>query len=98
MHLAAAGEIDLATQPILMSEIEAAVETPGISGIMIDLGSVTFMDCYGMSALIAGRALADKRSYGYAIRNAKGLPLHLLCLAGVLEHLSGSALHDLDPA
>jgi anti-anti-sigma factor len=89
LRMIAAGEIDLATQPMLMSAIEAAVETTGISGIMIDLGAVTFMDCYGMSALITGRDLAEKRSCEYVIQNANGLPLQLLRLAGVLGHLSG---------
>jgi anti-anti-sigma factor len=85
------GEIDLATRPALVAAIEAAYETPGTRSLVVDLAGVTFMDCYGMSALIHGRALADKRSWGYEVCNATGLPRVVMRMAGLLDYLSGNA-------
>jgi anti-anti-sigma factor len=89
MHIHLTGEIDLTTRAELAAELEAAFDRPGVTGVVVDLGGVAFMDCYGMSALIHGRVIADKRSVAFQVRNATGVVHTVMRLTGVLEYLSG---------
>jgi anti-sigma B factor antagonist len=52
--LRVAGELDVATEPIL-TEALAAVRTARHHRVVVDLARVTFMDCHGLSALLLAR-------------------------------------------
>jgi anti-sigma B factor antagonist len=85
--LAVAGEIDMATRPDLVKALEA-VFAEGVRSVTVDLAGVTFMDCFGMSALIHGRELAADRACGYRVVGATGMPLLVLRMTGVLAELA----------
>jgi anti-anti-sigma factor len=58
--LSAAGEIDCASAPLLVADLDKAIaDANGL--IHIDLGEVTFMDCSGVHALLAARHSAPTR-------------------------------------
>jgi anti-anti-sigma factor len=81
------GEIDMATRFDLVKALDDTIVV-GVHSVTVDLAEVSFMDCYGMSALILGRAMADERSCAYRIVGATGVPLLVLRVTGVLDQLS----------
>ena len=86
-RLTVLGEIDLASRPDLIKAIDSALAGDA-SQIVVDLAGVTFMDCFGMSALIYGREQADARSRGFWVIGATGVPLLVLRITGVLDQIS----------
>jgi anti-anti-sigma factor len=72
--LSAVGEIDLATSPQLGDAIDAALAaTPTGGRLTIDFCSVTFLDCAGISTLLASRATAQHRRISVGIAGARGI-------------------------
>jgi len=86
--LRAVGDIDVGTEPDFWSAMEKAVTGNGVGRVVIDLAEIGFMDCFGMSALIRGRQLADQRGRGFQVVNATGIPLIVLQTTGVLDYLN----------
>jgi anti-sigma B factor antagonist len=60
VQLTAAGEIDLASAPILVTQLDRAIDD-GDGLIVIDLGDVTFMDSSGVHALVTAHQAAPDR-------------------------------------
>src|SRR5262245_5610863 len=85
--ISVAGDVDLSTEPDLWNAIEKAVTTEGVDAVVVDLTATTFMNCYGMGALIRGRCLADDAGVRFRVANASGIPLVVLALSGVLDYL-----------
>jgi anti-anti-sigma factor len=83
-----AGDIDLATEPALWEALGKAVLAEGIDVVVVDLAQTTFMDCYGMSALIRGARLAGDHGRRLRVVNATGIALIVLRTSGVLAILS----------
>lgn len=86
--LGLAGEIDLATEPALWDAVEKAVTADGIGLVVVDLAETTFMDCFGMSALVRGARLAAGDGRRLRVVNPTGLPLIVLQLTGVLRRFA----------
>jgi anti-anti-sigma factor len=78
-----AGDIDLATEPALWDNVEKAVTADGIELVVIDLAEATFMDCFGLSALVRGARLAAGNGRRLRVVNPTGIPLIVLQLTGV---------------
>jgi anti-sigma B factor antagonist len=87
VYLVLTGDLDYGTRPALTASLDEAY-TLGPAHVVIDLTELKFLDCAGLQALIYGRTLAQSRSGRLEIRNARGLPLAVLQLTGVLEYLS----------
>jgi anti-sigma B factor antagonist len=54
VSLAVGGDVDLAAVPGLAARLDQAISTNGHK-VVVDLGDVTFMDCAGLTLLIAAR-------------------------------------------
>jgi anti-anti-sigma factor len=89
VRLGVAGEVDLATGPQLRDAIAASLGSDHHGELVVDLGGVTFLDCAGVNALLAGRQLAAGRGIGYRVRNAHGMVHTVLQVTGVLAVLDG---------
>ncbi|MBO3749339.1 STAS domain-containing protein [Streptosporangiaceae bacterium NEAU-GS5] len=63
------GEVDLLTAGVLRAAIEDTLLAPHPVDVAVDLAGVTFLDCAGIGALIAGRNIAIRRVYGHAVVN-----------------------------
>jgi len=87
VHLGAAGEVDIASRAVLAAAIAEALANERADTVVIDLAEVTFMDCGGMSALIGGRRLAAQAGRALHVRGARGIPLIVLRITGVLDYL-----------
>ena len=55
LALAVAGELDIATAPVLRERLGAAVDS-GTARIVVDLREVTFMDSIGLAAIVHARS------------------------------------------
>jgi anti-sigma B factor antagonist len=55
--LVIAGDVDLATTPIVSNKIESLFREP-MGSLALDLGSVTFLDSAGIAALLRAQSLA----------------------------------------
>ena len=86
--LGLAGDIDLATEPALWEAIEKAVTADGVGLVVIDLAKTTFMDCFGMNALVRGACLAAGNGRTLRAINPTGIPLMVLQLTGVFAILA----------
>ncbi|MEV1245480.1 STAS domain-containing protein [Nonomuraea sp. NPDC049750] len=82
-----AGEIDLLTAGALRAAIEDTLHAPGHIDI-VDLARVTFLDCAGISVLVAGRNIAIRRGRGYTVINPQRRVRRALDLTGVSEELT----------
>jgi anti-anti-sigma factor len=83
IRLGLAGDIDLATEPALWDAVEKAVTADGIALVVVDLAETTFMDCFGLSALIRGARLAADNGRRLRAVNATGIALIVLEATGV---------------
>lgn len=87
--LAPAGEVDMGAVGALGAAIEDTLSSPGRVGVVVDLARVTFLDCAGIGALVAGRNTAVGRGCGYKVVNPHGQVRRVLELTGVLAVLIG---------
>jgi anti-sigma B factor antagonist len=86
-----AGEIDVASRPLLDDAIREAVAADGTESVVVDLSGVTFLDSSGIAALLKGRRVADEHQVAYRVTGARDLVQRVLEMTGVWEHLRGSA-------
>jgi anti-sigma B factor antagonist len=68
-----AGELDLATAPLLVREVTGELSNP-VTSLAIDLGAVTFLDSSGLEAVLTVRREAQEH----------GLPFMLVSVSRVV--------------
>jgi anti-sigma B factor antagonist len=86
-----AGEIDVASRPILDDAISGALAGEGTESVVVDLSGVRFLDSSGIAALLKGRREADKQAAAYRVTGAQDIVRQVLEMTGVWEHLSGTS-------
>lgn len=86
--LAPVGEVDMGAVDALGSALQDALSA-GRVDVVVDLAGVTFLDCAGIGALVAGRNTAVRRGCGYTVVNSKWQVRRVLELTGVLTALTG---------
>jgi anti-sigma B factor antagonist len=95
--VAAEGEIDLASVPLLRSALLDA-EQSGCAEIWLDLSDVEFMDSTGITAIVDARGALDGRRF--ALICPGGAVRRVLDIAGIEHaipiHPSRSAAHTAD--
>jgi anti-anti-sigma factor len=82
--LAPAGEADMGAVDALGSALHDALSTPDRVDVVVDLALVTFLDCAGIGALVAGRNTAVSRRCGYTVVNPQRQVRRVLELTGAL--------------
>ncbi|MCA2219426.1 STAS domain-containing protein [Jidongwangia harbinensis] len=87
--LAPAGDVDMDAVDALGSAIQDALHTPDRIAVVVDLAQVTFLDCAGIGALVAGRNTAISRGHRYTVVNPQRLVRRVLELTGVFTALTG---------
>lgn len=87
--ISAAGDLDLAAAETFEREI-AAVMTTGVSGVVVDLSGVAFVDSAGINALLKGRRMADEHGRSFRVEGAGRFVHEVLVMTGVWSHLSGT--------
>jgi anti-anti-sigma factor len=87
--LAPAGDVDMDAVDPLGSAIQDTLHTPDRIAVVVDLARVTFLDCAGIGALVAGRNTAVSRGFDFTVVNPQRQVRLVLELTGVFTALTG---------
>jgi anti-anti-sigma factor len=74
------GEIDLGAAPFVVPHLDAAAAWPRV---VLDLGPLEFIDCYGLSLLLRGRRRITDRGGEVRMACARPQTRRLLTLTGL---------------
>lgn len=84
VRLAVAGEVDLATAPLLAVRLLAVVDARSATVVDVDLSEVSFLDCSGIGVLVAVRDTAEKVSCRVWISHPQPFVARVLDAVGLL--------------
>lgn len=79
-----AGEVDLATAPILLRTARSTLSIP-VDGIAVDLGQVTFLDSSGIHALLTLRREATERQIAFTLTAVARQARRVLEITGLTD-------------
>lgn len=85
--VAARGEIDLVTAPVLRSALALVAQDPAIRLLVCDLGEVTFLDCPGLSVLLEIQAQLTSRGAHLRVVTGESPVLRVLTVAELSDTL-----------
>jgi anti-anti-sigma factor len=88
VRVAVAGEIDLSTADVLHAGLLAVLSAQLPERIDIDLAKVTFMDCGGLTVLVAVGKAAARTGCRLRITNPQPIVRRVLDLTGLLDVLT----------
>jgi anti-anti-sigma factor len=81
--LAVHGELAVDTTALLTSAIDGALRAPETDGLCLDLSDVTFLDSYGLRALIQGSRSATDDGNRFWLRHPSAPVSRILTMTGV---------------
>jgi anti-sigma B factor antagonist len=84
--LCLSGELDLASAPVLESEIESS-DVAGATMVVLDLRELRFIDSTGLRVLLAAHERAAERGQEFAVTPGSEQVQRLLSITRVSEHL-----------
>lgn len=85
------GEMDLGNAGELRATVLDLAARPGVRGLCLDLGGVTFIDSSGLSSLIVVKVEADAAGLAMEITNPSHRTRRVLEMAGVADYLNVAA-------
>jgi anti-anti-sigma factor len=91
--IAVAGKIDLATVDVLHEGLRPVLSAQIPHRIDVDLAGVTFMDCTGLSALVAVRHAAVRTGRQLQVTNPQPIVCRIVELSGLLGILTAAFDH-----
>ncbi|WP_433248234.1 STAS domain-containing protein [Streptosporangium sp. CA-135522] len=80
-----AGELDLASTPILRAQLERIWALPDVAVLIMDLSEVTFCDSTGLAVLIATLRRSRERGARLMLAGITGMLVRLLALTGLRD-------------
>jgi anti-sigma B factor antagonist len=83
-----AGELDMATSPLLAKAFAEVLDRQRLSAVTIDLAEVNFLDSSGMRALLQARSAVVERGADYAVRRPTPQVAKVLRIAALDEILN----------
>lgn len=81
-----AGELDLATAPLVADHFDALAESD-VTHVVLDLGSLTFLDSSGVALLIGTWRRASREGWTLTIANTPPTVFGVLDTCGLLDVL-----------
>lgn len=88
VELAVDGEIDMATADDLEAALLAAVTSPGVTGVVVDVAGVTFCDSSGLAVLDRAHAAASRKGVRLRLVNARPAVRQVLMVVDMWEALT----------
>jgi anti-anti-sigma factor len=82
------GEIDVGSAHEIDAVVAVVAGWSETRDVVLELSNVTFIDSSGIAALLRCRKELDKAGIGFSVVGARGLPLTVLEITGVLSYLS----------
>lgn len=86
VRVAPIGELDLVTAPLLARALHEA-EAGSEAALLLDLGSVSFMDSSGLATILEAVQRCADRGPALSIRPGSGAVMRVLALADLLDDL-----------
>jgi anti-sigma B factor antagonist len=83
-ELVVAGELDLATAPMLRSELQSVIEG-GADDVVIDMTDVGFVDSAGLGVLIGAVGRLRERGGHLALRHLQAAPRKVIDITGLQD-------------
>jgi anti-sigma B factor antagonist len=78
------GSLDIGARHDLREAFSRAAAEPGVTGIVVDLADVTFLDSEALAGLIEGFTEARRAGLRFAVEGARGLVHRVLVVTGTL--------------
>jgi anti-anti-sigma factor len=91
VRAAAVGEVDLATAQVLRDALLSALREHRPALLTVDVSGVTFLDCTGISALVAAHAAAARAGCQLWVTGSRPMVHRVLGLTGLLTVLVAPA-------
>jgi anti-anti-sigma factor len=85
--LAPAGDLDLATAPLIADHLEALAAGGGVARVILDLDALTFFDSTGVALLLGSCRRAEREGWTLTIVNTPSPARGVLGLCGLLDVL-----------
>jgi anti-sigma B factor antagonist len=89
--LALAGELDMSNLHLAREALLGILDEPGVTGVIVDLAALEFMDSMGVQVLLQAKRRAMSRQIRLAVINARGRALRVLTIIGVHDLLAAGA-------
>jgi anti-anti-sigma factor len=93
-RVAVTGEVDLATAPMLRDRLLDVLHDEAPAVLDVDLAGVTFLDCTGISALVAVRNAAVRTGRQMWVTHPQPIVRRVLDLTGLLGVLTAPIDHE----
>jgi anti-anti-sigma factor len=91
-RLSVAGELDMATAPMLGMRLLAVLADHRPAIIDVDLAEVTFLDCTGIGVLVAARNAAEQTGSRVWLSHPQPMPAVVLGVVGLLDAFTAPVL------
>jgi anti-sigma B factor antagonist len=91
------GELDLSAADHLEAVV-FGLFVDGISGIVLNLSRLTFIDATGLRALLSVHELCDREGYEFSVTRPRGQVKRLFELTGAADHLPFKSASIAHPA
>jgi len=79
------GSVDLASRALLTDAVKTAVADSDVTGIVLDLSGVEFIDSTGLGAVVESAGMAEDSSRNFALRSPSPRVSRILELTGLAE-------------
>jgi anti-sigma B factor antagonist len=79
-----AGDVDLATTPMVLNKLESLFRDP-IASLTLDLGAVTFLDSSGIHGLLQAHTLAVEHGVPFTVESVSTMARTVIKTAGLIE-------------
>lgn len=89
VRLAVSGEVDIYVAPQLREAVGSILADPDTTDLVVDFAHVDYVDCTGLSVLIAGRRQAQQQGIRFAVVNPHGQVQRVFSVLS-LDHVLGS--------
>lgn len=91
------GELDITSSPLLQTVVEQVLQArrePACARLVVDMSGVGFADASGISPLLLGRAMLNRRGGHIELRHCRRSVLRLLRLLDLAELADLADLED----
>jgi anti-sigma B factor antagonist len=89
VRLDVGGDLDLTARSSLVGHVELLLDNPAVTGVVIDLSAVDFIDSSCIGALVGCKHTADKLGRTLRVQGARGQVDEVFEMTGVAAVLGG---------
>ncbi len=84
--IAVRGEVDLHTAPKVQYAIERAAENEGAGAVVVDMGSITFIDSTALSMLARAKRSLEEKDIAFRVAEPSGAVERIFSVTGFRDY------------